>query len=47
MAEEVVETNPLKDYITPIDEEPHCNIVYLPIRPNNFEIKTYLVGMVQ
>lgn len=47
MVEEVVNIKPLKDYAVPIDEELHCSIFHSSIAENNFEVKSYLVGMVQ
>lgn len=42
-----VDTKPLKDYAIPTKEEPHCIIVHPLIAANNFELKPYLIGMVQ
>lgn len=49
---EHVDIKPLKyytvpTYAVPIDEEQYNTIVHLPIATNNFEIKTYLMGVIQ
>lgn len=47
MVDVVVDTKTLNYYVTPTEEEPQYNIVHLPIATNNFELKPYLIGMVQ
>lgn len=47
MADQVVNTKPLKDYVIPTEEEPHCSIVPPLILENNFKLKLSLIGMVQ
>lgn len=46
MVEQVVNTNPLKHYAIPTEEEPYYKTVHLPIAANNFELKPSLIGMV-
>lgn len=43
---DLVDTKPLKDYVIPTKERPHCSIVHSSITANNFELKPYLFGMV-
>lgn len=47
MAKQVVDTNPLKDYVIPTEEEYNLSIMHPLITENNFELKPFLIGMVQ
>lgn len=40
-------TKPLKDYVIPTKEEPNYSIEHPLIATNNFELKPFLIGMVQ
>ncbi|KAI5394317.1 hypothetical protein KIW84_061125 [Lathyrus oleraceus] len=47
MDDQVVDTKPLKDYVIPTEEEPHCSIVPPLILENNFKLKLSLIGTLQ
>lgn len=36
MVDPIVDTKPLKDYVIPTGEEPHCSIVHQPIAAKYF-----------
>lgn len=42
-----VDIKPLKDYVIPIEEEPHYSNLHPLIESNNFKMKLYLIGRVQ
>lgn len=42
-----VDNMPLKDYEIPTKEDPYCSIVHPPVADNNFELKPYLIRIVQ
>ena len=47
MVDPIVDTKPLKDYVIPTEEEPHCSIVHPPIAANIFELKPSLICIMQ